>query len=107
MRYLFVIAVTSWAILIAGCVPGTTDEVDFYDICARHNRHYSEPEAMILSFDEARSRSDYHFWRGDGHATVTVIVWAWSNGVLGDLKRASYNQRRCEFRKTGRGWRLI
>ena len=107
MRYLYVITVIFLPTLILGCVPGTTGEADFYELCAQHNRRFSGADAMILRFDEARGRSDYHFWESDRRATITTIVRTLSKDATGEATNIAYIQRRCEFRKMGRGWRLI
>jgi hypothetical protein len=107
MWYLSIIKSIFLPILILGCVPGTTGEADFYELCAQHNRRFSGGDAIILRFDEAKGRSDYHFWEDAGRATVTVIIRALSRNATGEATNAAYIQRRCEFRKTGRGWRLI
>jgi hypothetical protein len=88
-------------------LPGTADEADFYDLCAEHNRRYSDSAALILRHDEARQRGDYHFWRRDRRASITVIVWVWVNDAQGAPRNTGYVQRRCEFRETKKGWRLV
>jgi hypothetical protein len=107
MRYLSIIVGLIAIFILSACVPGTTDEADFYDLCASHNRRFSNNDTLILQHDEARSRSDYHFWRGDQRASITVIVWMWGDDAKGEPANSSYVQRRCEFRETRKGWRLV
>lgn len=93
------------AATLTACVPDTTGQADFYELCTAHVENYLTPGDRVLSFESAQKRGDYVFRKSEKKALITTFVRE-IKSKNSDQAFADEQIRKCSFIAANQGWKV-